>query len=367
MFVFPSSSRPRAWRWAFILAVSVAAHLLLIGWASGYLALPGDAPRTPPEPLAVALLPPPKTPPAAPPAPAVRPKPQQKPKRRPAAAPSVPAPVPAPAQATVAAAPEGEAVAEGAGTRTAASPAAAEDGVQAGPAPAPDAVPFSADPPPPARLEYAVTALREGANWHGSGRFDWQTDGERYRISGEASVTIVFRITVLNFQSEGRINPQGLQPDRYSETPWRKDTAQAWFDRAAGRISFSSSPASWPLQGDEQDRASVAWQLAALGRGDGTRFVPGGELEIVVAGARNADRWRFTMVGQEEVETPHGRHLAWHLQRAPRGGRRDQGIDIWLAPALEWYPVRVRHNYANGEFLDMSLSELHGAAPSSAK
>ncbi|GIZ50823.1 DUF3108 domain-containing protein [Noviherbaspirillum aridicola] len=364
MSVSPSPPR-RPWRWLFILAASVVAHLLVMGWASGYLTLPGGPTDVPAEPLSVALLPPPppKTAPP-PPAPREKPKSKAKPRPRPAPAPATPPQIagtePAAPAATATETAEPNAGADVNATAHATS--AAEGTGETPPAQQAPPVPWRADPPPPARLEYTVTALREGSNWYGSGRFNWQTDGDRYRISGEASVTILFRITVLNFQSEGRINPQGIMPERYSETPWRKDMAQAWFDRQAGRISFSSSAGSWPLQGGEQDRASVAWQLAALGRGDGSRFVPGGELEIVVAGARHADRWRFSMIGLEEVETPHGRHLAWHLKREPRGGRRDQGIDIWLAPQLEWYPVRVRHNYANGEFLDMSLSELHGAA-----
>lgn len=362
-------SPPRAWRWLLILAASIIAHLLVMGWAGGYLVFPRGTQDKADDPLTVALLPPP-VPRAAPPVsakpPPPRATPERKPERKPATTPK-PAPSTPPAVVTESpstiAAPD---VPAGPTAAPAASSAPAAP-VEAAPAQAAESLPWSADPPPAAELDYAVTAQRDGGSWHGAGRFLWQTDGDRYRISGEASVTILFRITVLNFRSEGRINPGGIMPERYSETPWRKDTALTWFDRDAGRISFSSSTATWPLEGGEQDRASIAWQLAALGRGDASRFSAGEELEIVVAGARGADRWRFRIIGMEEVETPHGRHLAWHVQRAPRGGRRDQGIDIWLAPTLEWYPVRVRHNYANGEFLDMSLSELRGGTPSAEK
>lgn len=349
-------ARRFSWRWPLILAASVLAHLLAFGWAGGYLA-PGAREKEP-EPLRVTLLAPPPKAAEPPPKPRPAPKPRPKPGKQ-----ARPAPPQTPPQTP--AAPTAESAVVAATPAPAAEPPAPAQQAATQSAwqePGPE-VPWSADPPPPAELEYTVTALREGSNWHGSGRFLWQTDGERYQISGEASVTILLRITVLNFRSEGRINQSGIAPDRYSETPWRKQTALTWFDRGAGKISFSASGASWPVEGGEQDRASIAWQLAALGRADGSRFTPGGELEIVVAGARSADRWRFRMVGLEEVETPHGRHLAWHLHREARG-RRDQGIDIWLAPQLEWYPVRLRHNYANGEFLDMTLSALHGARPS---
>lgn len=359
-----SANRSGAWRWILILAVSLGTHLLLASWAAGYLRFPGERDKAAPEPLAVALLPAPPAqapeppPPPPKPAPKPRPKPEKAVKPRPAPVPVVPTEQPAP-DAPVVANPASEpAVAEERPEPPVEAEAPAAGSVGDG-----EEIPWTADVPPPAELEYDVTALRDGGLWYGSGRFSWQHDGERYQVSGEASVTVLFRITVLNFRSEGRLHPEGLAPGRYSETPWRKSIALTWFDRTAGKISFSSSDVSLDLQGGEQDRASVAWQLAALGRGDGSRFTPGGELSIVVAGARNADRWHFRMIGMEEVDTPHGRHLAWHLQRAPRGGRRDQGIDIWLAPGLNWYPVRIRHNYADGEFLDMSLSELHGKTP----
>jgi hypothetical protein len=53
-----------------------------------------------------------------------------------------------------------------------------------------------------------------------------------------------------------------------------------------------------------------------------------------------------------------GKTNAWHVVRIPRPGSYDQKIDIWLAPQQGWYPVKIRYTETNGDFLDMSLSNV---------
>ena len=122
--------------------------------------------------------------------------------------------------------------------------------------------------------------------------------------------------------------------------------------------NVSSVAATYPYKGGEQDRGSIIWQLAGIGRGDAAQFAPGAELDVVVAGNRDADTWIIKVIGQEEIDTPLGRMNTWHVSRAPRPGSYDQAIDIWFAPEREWYPVKVRYTYANGDYLDLSVSSL---------
>ena len=122
-------------------------------------------------------------------------------------------------------------------------------------------------------------------------------------------------------------------------------------------ISFSSSTTTYPLVGGEQDRASLIWQLAAIGRGDSTKFNPGATIDLFVAGVRDGEVWRMQVVGQEEMQLPAGKMQVWHVVRQPRPGSYDQQLDIWFAPGLEWYPVRLRFTETNGDYLDLSLSK----------
>jgi hypothetical protein len=168
---------------------------------------------------------------------------------------------------------------------------------------------------------------------------------------------------VLNFGSQGRINEFGIAPALYTEQTRSKPLTQTHFQPDQKQIVFSASSASYPYHGGEQDRASIMWQLAAIGRGDSGQFQTGEPFNIVVAGARKAETWRINVVGEEEIETSHGQFAAWHVMRAPTPGSDEQQIDIWLAKDQQWYPVKVRYTEANGDHLEMSLSELEPIPP----
>jgi hypothetical protein len=221
---------------------------------------------------------------------------------------------------------------------------------------------FSA--PSPANLQYEVRAFRDGANWFGKGNFRWETMAGRYAIHGEATVKLLFSITVLNVASEGLLGEQGLAPVMYSEKPFRRSLTQTHFQHEQAKISFSASQASYPYRGGEQDRISTIWQLAGIGRGDARQFVPGEQIDMFVAGTRDAEQWKIKIIGEEEVDTDAGKRRAWHVLRTPRRGSYDHALDIWLAPQEDWHPVKIRYSYANGDWLELSLARLTPLVPS---
>lgn len=355
------TGRPRrSLRWIAILLASILLHVIVFNWANGRIALPSLGEDATVVVTTELVAVPPKA--EAPPPPvASAPKRKVRP-RRPAPPPVAPAPVQEETPA-LAAAPESPA--EPAAETPATEPPAAEAQPVEPPADTTaeskaesKAASYKIDPPPPAELSYDVEAKRDGSQWYGSGMFQWSTSGNGYLITGEASVTILFKITVLNFRSEGLVNETGIAPVLYSEKPWRKAATNTHFQHDRQTISFSASESTFPYQGGEQDRASIMWQLAGIGRGDAGQFTPGATLDIVVAGARKAETWHIQVIGQEDISTPFGNMQAWHVVRAPIPGSYDQKIDIWLAPQHEWYPVKLRYTYANGDHLDMSLSDL---------
>jgi hypothetical protein len=223
------------------------------------------------------------------------------------------------------------------------------------PAQQPPATHYKVSLPPSAELKYDVQALRDGQMVYGSGKIGWQSDGERYTVNGNASILV---FTVLDFKSEGVIDQFGVAPVIYTEKRFRKSETNTHFHRERNTISFSASTASYPREGGEQDRASIIWQLAGIGRGDTEKFVPGAEIDFFVAGVRDAETWRIQIIGQEEIEVGTGKVNAWHVVRIPRRGSYDQKLDIWLSQQQGWYPVKLRYTETNGEYLDMSLSNL---------
>lgn len=217
------------------------------------------------------------------------------------------------------------------------------------------AVGYPVKPPPSVELQYAVQVLRHGQIVSGNGKLAWQFDGTRYAITGETDAA---PFSALNFSSEGEIDEFGIAPRIYSEKRQRKPLTNTHFQRERQLISFSASSASYPRSGGAQDRASIVWQLAGLARASPGEFVPGAQIDIFVAGVRDGDVWNVHVLRQEEIELPAGRIQAWHIVRPARPDTYEQKIDIWLAPQQEWYPVKMRYTDRNGDFVDLSLSQI---------
>lgn len=339
------------------LLVSALLHLIAITWLSDTLRVP--MPSSPKDEVVLASL---HTLPPPAPKPALKPAPRRhihhKPRARKTPPPPVhPAPTTdAPALATSPSDAANDDIAMGDNT-------AAENG------PTTD-VPaqteqkqdhstpqYKIDLPPSVTLEYAVQkTVTDGQPMYGHGSIKWQTDGTHYTVDGEAGVLF---FTVLHFRSEGAIDEYGVSPELYSEKRFRKSETATHFQRERNMISFSASTKTYPRKGGEQDRGSVIWQLAGIGRGDSQHFTRGATIEMVVAGTRDADTWDMVVVGEEAIDIAGETILTWHVTRTPRAGSYDQKLDIWLAPSKEWYPLRLRYTEVNGDMLDMSLSDLN--------
>lgn len=360
---FPAEQKRTAHkRWVVLMVASILLHVIAFNWAEGRIGMPSwHAPQQTVITTELHRTPVPVAP--APKPVASPPKPKSKPRARPrqhAAAP--PAPVaPAVSSASALTQPITETDAQALGAQASAPDRSRQEEAENPPQQA-AAGRYKFNPPPSAELSYDVQALQKGQTWYGSGIYRWEAANDRYTATIEAGVTILFRITALNLKSEGKINDLGLAPVLYSEKPWRKSLTNTHFQHDNRKISFSASEAVYPYNGGEQDRASVIWQLAGIGRGGGDRFVPGAEFDVVVAGTRDADNWHFRVIGEEQVDAPNGKQNAWHVRREPNPGSYDRTIDIWLAPQLEWYPVRVRYTEANGDYYDLALTKAEPLA-----
>lgn len=379
------NARPAAtttWRWAVLALLSLLLHLLALGWVNGKLHLPGTTGDDAPAVLQTTLV---SLPVPSAPQPAPLPKPRTA--TRAAAKPAkprlptpIPAPIPAAAPAQAPAAAETPPILSAAASDTAMASIAAEAATPTGKASdagfgwpelaalepaaapgtsAPEQVRYTTAPPPSATLDYNVQALREGQTVYGHGKIAWQHNGSQYTIQGKAGILF---FSLLDFASQGRIDESGVTPAQYTEKRFRRAQTETRFDRERRLISFSASAKSFPLQGGEQDRASLIWQLAGIGRGDGGRFAPGAQFPLFIAGVRDGSTWIMQVVGEEEVSVGLGALRAWHVRRAPRAGDKDQILDIWLAPSHHWYPVKLRYTEANGEYLELSLSGIDAPA-----
>ena len=127
------------------------------------------------------------------------------------------------------------------------------------------------------------------------------------------------------------------------------------FDRDRGRVVFSTNNPPAPLEPGLQDRLSVVLQLAALVAGAPERFPAGTEIGIPTASTRETEDWVFEVGGEDNLQLPGGTVRALKLQRQPRK-QYDQRVELWLAPRMDYAPVRVRLTNPNGDTVDQRWS-----------
>ena len=339
--LFSYFSDMAAKRWLLLLCAVVLLHLLVIDFA--FLRFRTDLSRsTTPASVAVELISPPATPqlftnqstptaaPSAPPTPpkALRTRSSTTANGALPATPPEDTPIPANSPSAI---------------------SIAKDGL--------DLPSLPVDLPPSAELRYKLRLDRKKNVLSGNGRLLWMRSNNQYaNIHGKFTVPDVYS---LQFLSEGVIHPpQGISPMAYTETRADLPESKTRFEYDSRLIRFSDSQKSHAMLGGEQDIASVIWQLSGIGRQDGSNFQLGAQFQLFVADTKDANIWLIGVVGLEEIDTPLGKLHAWHLLRTAPAGTQEQTVEFWLAPDREWYPVRLRYTEANGDSLELTISEI---------
>lgn len=203
--------------------------------------------------------------------------------------------------------------------------------------------------PAPARLSFEVTGQAKRFDYHASAELLWQHDGSHYQARQEIKA---FLIGARAQTSSGQIGPAGLVPERFSDKGRGEKTAD--FDFPAQQARFSSQTPPAAIGAGAQDRLSVFLQLSGLLAAAPQSYPPGTEITFTTVGSNDAERWTFRVQGLETLELPMGALEALRLERLPRRAQ-DQQAALWLAPALDYLPVRIRLTQANGDFADLRL------------
>lgn len=210
---------------------------------------------------------------------------------------------------------------------------------------------------PSADLQYAIQARQKGFMLPGEALVTWRAGDGKYAVTADTRSPLLGKI--VENRSQGTIDIYGLAPAEFIEKRFRKEPTTTTFRRDAKTIGFSDGNNSYPIKGGEQDRASATWQLVAVARAAPDKFVAGAEFTFFVAGPRDAEPWTFKVLKREKVQAGEGigEVDAVHILRAPPPDQKGQVLDIWLAPGLEWYPVRLRFSDDN-DFVEQRLEKI---------
>lgn len=356
-----------------VCAATVALHFLTISWVNGRLGA-SEQQREPVQGVINAelrLAPPPAAAPAAvaeaPPAVPPKPKPRQRkpapPEQAAAPAASEPAPVEPAAPETAPAEPAVVTADPAPVAQTGAAPVPSDvESAQPTPVAQQDGPTstrrWKVELPPSARLELDVRRKdADGTNWSGSASISWKQDGMNYQVQQDVGVSLLLaRFNLMEVGSEGTIDDYGLAPTKFTEKRRNRSATATHFNQQEQKITFSASDQTVPLLSGAQDRASVLFQLAGIGRADANQY--GQDIDILVGEDRKAQIYRFQLVGEDEVETKMGKLVTWHIVRPPRPGSYNAKLEIWIAPSLDWYPVQIRNTEANGAITTQTVTRI---------
>jgi hypothetical protein len=202
---------------------------------------------------------------------------------------------------------------------------------------------------PPVLLIYDGKGEERGfIKYAASGELLWSPDGSRYNARLEISA---WGFRVRTWSSKGDLTDGGLRPLRFGDKPRGAELA-THFQREKGIISFSANNPDVPLQAGAQDKLSAILQLSALVAGEPERYTSGTSIAFQAADAHRAELWNFKVGATEALELPGGMVTALKLSKEPTV-EFDQRIEVWLAPDLNYFPVRLRITEANGAFADL--------------
>lgn len=219
----------------------------------------------------------------------------------------------------------------------------------------PDGTPLASDAPvpvqlpDPARLSFAVTGQAKRFNYSANAELVWRHANGQYQASQEVSL---FLLGSRSQTSEGRITDRGLEPSRFNDKARKEQSAQLAFDQNLAHFSTGAPDA--PIAPGAQDRLSVFLQLSALLAAAPQRYPAGTQISFITVSARRADRWTFRVGETETLELPSGSTQALRLDKIAAAGD-DQQASLWLAPSMQYLPVRIRLAQDNGDFADLQL------------
>jgi hypothetical protein len=201
---------------------------------------------------------------------------------------------------------------------------------------------------------YRVTAESKGRNFFANATLQWKLDQNHYSAQAVVSALLLGQRSQT---SEGSITPHGLSPERFIDASRRtREITFDWDQRVAQR---EEQVIATSLPDGTQDRLSAIVQLTVQIMNSPVQPSLQQEWTIPVVGFSGQEEWTFVYLGQALQDLPAGKFITWHLQRKPRpDDRRGTTIDLWLAPAQYFVPVRIRYTESNGDFVDQELIAL---------
>lgn len=244
-----------------------------------------------------------------------------------------------------------------------------------------------AEAPPPAAsdaepfewpLATRVTFKAEGyirGPIYGQAQVEWVRQGMRYQVRIDASVGPSFApLGSQRWTSEGEITPDGLEPRRFESV--NKLLISSGKPRL---VTFHphevelSDGQRVPKLPRVQDPASHYIQLAYMALLKPDTLTVGSTLSMPLAWTRKQDTVTYDIEAREMLDTPLGKIETFKLKPRPLPSQKEKDkardevlAEIWVAPSLQYLPIRMLLRQGAANYLDMKMDKMpqQATAPS---
>ena len=242
---------------------------------------------------------------------------------------------------------------------------------QAQPSPSPSApayVDAYPDWPQDTRINLKASGYYRG-KVTGSGSVTWQRQQNEY----QARVEVGFGLGGFSMTSQGEVTPEGLNPRIFEEAALGKVRSAQFAPEAitignGKRIARAGLPGA-SGSGSFQDSASQFIELAnrfATGR---NTLVAGATVNYWLGRPEGLYQYIYDISGPTLLDLPKlGVVSAYHLVPRPIPGLNKEAIygEIWIAPSLQYLPVKIRMRNQAGTYLDLVVETVEQANGSKA-
>ena len=210
---------------------------------------------------------------------------------------------------------------------------------------------------------------------YGQAQVEWVRQDMRYQVRVDASVGPSFApLGSQRWTSEGDITPAGLEPKHFESI--NKLLISSGKPR---RVTFHPDEVELadghrePKLAMVQDPASHYIQLAYMALLKPETLTVGGTLSMPLAWTKKQDTVIYDIEAQEALDTPLGKIDTFRLKPRPLAGQKEKDkereevlAEIWIAPSLQYLPIRMLLRQGKANYVDMKMDKMpqQAASPS---
>ncbi len=192
-------------------------------------------------------------------------------------------------------------------------------------------------------------------------RFQLTPDGGYFNHVDTTPISILslVREDLVLEESRGRMESGRPRPSRYLYRRSGGDSDRELaleFDWSAGKVRMQGGPTGWSLDVPPQTLDKLIQQQVLS-----AEFAAGAqEAAFAVADGGLLKTYRYRVLGREPVDAPMGRLDAVKVER--RKGDNPSDYTLWLAPSLNWQPVRILRRYHGSSYrMELERMEFGGS------